>query len=104
MPGMARVFVVLTVGCLLLLGPAIFTTPHPATPLAAAEVVRTQISPPQPPTQPPGPGQPGAGGMPDRQRFAVGTAGIVLIAVVLGVRRLRGKPVVGIKLKWKKDG
>lgn len=110
MPGLARVCAVVAIGFLLSFVPAMFPVPYPGGPgpMASAEAVHTQASPPPgQPTPPPQSGQPPtplppSAGVPDRQRVVIGTAGIVLIALVLGSRRLRGKTASPIQLKWKK--
>jgi hypothetical protein len=90
---------ILALGWFLVFAPTAVAGAEAAAPAQASFVLAQQ-----PPSAPPGPEltPPGEQESPaaQRQRYMVGSAGVVLIGLVLLSRRLRGKPVLGVK--WKK--
>jgi hypothetical protein len=96
---MGHALAVLALGWLLV-APTAVAAPAGSQPRDPVASIAREQAPPTPSQQPPGPDQPEQQ-LPTPQRVAIGTAGAVLIGLVVLSRKLRKKPI--IDLKWKKQ-
>lgn len=92
---------ILALGWALLLAPAGLLAPavaEPASPSAPVASETAAVLAQAPDQQNPESGQQ----LPEGQRFAIGIAGVALIALVLGSRKARKKPI--LLASWKRKG
>lgn len=89
---------ILAFGWALLLAPAGAAVAEPASPSAAVASGTAAVLVQAPDQQNPDSGRQ----LPEGQRFAVGIAGVALIALVLGSRKARKKPI--LLASWKRKG
>lgn len=92
-----RALTILALGWALLLAPA-GAAAGPASPSAPVASGTAAVLAQAPDQQNPESGQQ----LPESQRFAIGIAGVALIALVLGARKARKKPI--LLASWKRKG